>query len=67
MNLTDEVLHLISPLPQDQGAAKVETVVMPDVLQPAALQKNVGSCRKTMRTVICKTKASRVRLYVNLV
>jgi len=63
MNLTDEVLHLMSPLPQDEGAAKVETLVLPDVLQPASLVKNMGSRRGTMRTINCKTRTTRVRLY----
>lgn len=63
MNLTEEVLHLMSPLPQDEGALKVETLVLPDVLQLAPLPKNLGSRRKTMRTTMCKTSTTRVRLY----
>lgn len=63
MNLTEEGLHLMSPLSQDEGAPEVETLVLADVLQPAPFPKNMGSIRKTMRTVMCKTKTTRVWLY----
>lgn len=62
MNLTEEVRHIMSSLPQDEGDAKVETLVLPDVLQAAPIPKHVGSRRKSMRTVMCKTKSIRVRL-----
>ena len=61
MNLTEEVLHLICPFSQDEGALKVETSALPDVLQPAPLPKDMGSRRKTMRTKINKSKTVRVR------
>jgi hypothetical protein len=63
MNLTEEVLQLMSPLSQDEGALKVEASALPDVLQPAPLLKKFESRRKTMRTVSNLTESIRVRWY----
>ena len=61
MNLTEEVIHIMSTLSQDEGGLKIETSALTDVLQPAPLSKNTGFRRKTMRTVMNKTKNTRVR------